>query len=183
MGRVMALGLLVAALLVVALSMSPAHAAVSAGDVYAWGANAYGKLGIGQTGARNTPVAVSNIMGVKSVKAGCDHALALKEDGSVWAWGYNSAGQLGNDSSGPGTDSSVPVTVTGLSNVRSISGGAYNSMAGLESGRARSWGDNRLGQLGTGTTGPDSDVPVAVKNLTNVTNIDGGYEFALAATR
>jgi hypothetical protein len=56
-------------------------------------------------------------------------------------------------------------------------------MAVLESGRARSWGDNSRGQLGTGRTGPDSDVPIGIRNLTNVKNIDGGFEFALAATR
>ncbi len=53
----------------------------------------------------------------------------------------------------------------------------------MESGRARSWGDNEYGQLGNGNTGADSDVPVAVKNLTNVGKIDGGYEFTLAATQ
>jgi hypothetical protein len=68
-------------------------------------------------------------------------------------------------------------------NVRSISGGAYDSMAFLASGRDRSWGDNSRGQLGTGSTGSDSDVPVAIRNLANVKNVDGGYEFALAAVQ
>jgi len=75
------------------------------------------------------------------------------------------------------------VAVKRLLNVKSISGGAYNSMAVLESGGARSWGDNSRGQLGTGRTGPDRDVPAGIRNLTNVKNIDGGFEFALAATR
>ena len=74
------------------------------------------------------------------------------------------------------------MAVPGLSNVRAISGGAYHSLAVLEIGRARSWGDNSRGQLGTAITGPDSDVPVAVRNLSNVKNIDGGDTFTLAAT-
>ena len=79
--------------------------------------------------------------------------------------------------------------MVGLENVRSISGGAHHSLAVLQSGRARSWGDNSYGQLGNGNTGTDRDVPVAVKDLSNVTtlsgvkNIDGGYTFTLASTQ
>ncbi|MDQ3862918.1 MAG: hypothetical protein M3317_05365 [Actinomycetota bacterium] len=73
----------------------------------------------------------------------------------------------------------------GLDNVRSISGGEYHSLAVLESGSARSWGCNYYGQLGNGTSGDgaETDVPVAVKNLTNVKNIDGGYSSTLASTQ
>jgi alpha-tubulin suppressor-like RCC1 family protein len=153
------------------------------GTVWAWGGNYYGALGDGTAANfRATPAAVSRLSNVKAVATGGYHSLALLSNGRVKTWGYNSDGQLGNDSSGPGTNSSVPGAVTGLMNVQSISGGAYNSSAVLETGRVRSWGDNSRGQLGTGPTGPDSDIPVAVKNFTNVRNTDGGYEFTLAAT-
>lgn len=128
-------------------------------------------------------MAVSELSGVVAIAAGGYHSLALLGNGEVRSWGYNSDGQLGNDAHGAGTNSSVPVAVQGLSDVRAISGGAYHSLAVLESGRARSWGDNSRGELGTATTGPDSDVPVAVKNLSNVRNMDGGDEFTLASTR
>jgi regulator of chromosome condensation (RCC1) repeat-containing protein len=57
--------------------------------------------------------------------------------------------------------------------------------AAVSSGKAFSWGSNADGQLGNGTSGDgtDSDVPVAVKNLTTVKNIDGGPYFVLAATQ
>ena len=154
------------------------------GTVRAWGGNYYGALGDGTAANfRPKPVVVSNLSGVKAIAAGGFHSLALLTNGRVRSWGYNSDGQLGNDAHGSGTNSSTPVAVKGLLNVKSISGGAYNSMAVLQSGRARSWGDNSRGQLGTGRTGPDRDVPAAIRNLTNVKNIDGGFEFALAATR
>ena len=154
------------------------------GTVRAWGGNYYGALGDGTAANfRTKPVVVSNLSGVKAIAAGGFHSLALLEGGRVRSWGYNSAGQLGNDAHGSGANSSTPVAVKGLSKVKSISGGAYNSMAVLENGRASSWGDNSRGQLGTGRTGPDSDVPVGIRNLTSVKNIDGGFEFALAATR
>ena len=154
------------------------------GTVRAWGGNYYGALGDGTAANfRTKPVVVSKLSGVRAIAAGGFHSLALLESGRVRSWGYNSAGQLGNDAHGSGTNRSTPVAVKGLANVKSISGGAYNSMAVLESGRARSWGDNSRGQLGTGRTGPDSDVPVIVRNVSNVKNMDGGFEFALAATR
>jgi hypothetical protein len=52
--------------------------------------------------------------------------------------------------------------------------------AATPSGKAFAWGDNAYGALGDST---ESDVPVAVKILTNVKTIDGGYFFTLAATQ
>jgi len=47
------------------------------------------------------------------------------------------------------------------------------------------WGYNFYGQLGNGASGSSagSDVPVAVTNLTNVRNMDGGFKHTLAATQ
>ena len=55
----------------------------------------------------------------------------------------------------------------------------------VPAGKAFAWGHNFDCQLGNGTSGAgtDSDVPGAVKNLSNVKNIDGGYNFTLAATQ
>jgi alpha-tubulin suppressor-like RCC1 family protein len=103
--------------------------------------------------------------------------------GKAFSWSYNRDGQLGNGNSGPGTNRSTPATVIGLDNVSSISGGTTQSLAVLEGAGARSWGDSQYGQLGTGNTGTNSDVPVAVKNLAGVTNLDEGYGFALAAAQ
>jgi len=43
--------------------------------------------------------------------------------------------------------------------------------------------DGSFGQLGNGASGTDSEVSVGVKKLTDVRNIDGGYEFTLATTQ
>ncbi len=155
------------------------------GTVRAWGDDFSGQLGDGgflPGTDKAVPVRVKNLSGVKAVAAGGFHSLALLSSGKVKSWGANLDGQLGNDRSGIGTEKNTPVSVSGLTNVRSISGGAYHSLAVQESGRARSWGDNEYGQLGNGNTGTDSDVPVAVRNLLNVRNMDGGYEFTLATT-
>src|SRR5690242_7289102 len=59
---------------------------------------------------------------VVAITGGEFHSLALKSNGTVVAWGYNGFGQLGN---GTTANSSVPVPVSGLSAVISISGGSY----------------------------------------------------------
>jgi alpha-tubulin suppressor-like RCC1 family protein len=156
------------------------------GTVRSWGYNAYGQLGDGTSGtgtSKSTPVAVSNLSNVKAIAAGNNHSLALLNDGTVRAWGYNFHGQLGNNNFGPNTNASTPVAVPSLSNVRAISGGTYTSFAILENGTARSWGNNRYGQLGDGTSYSLKYAPGAVKTLTNVKNIDGGRYFTLAVTR
>jgi alpha-tubulin suppressor-like RCC1 family protein len=64
-------------------------------------------------------------------------------------WGYNGYGELGN---GTTTDSSVPVTVSGMqSHVTSISGNYYITCA-VQLGAAKCWGYNSDGAIGDGTT-------------------------------
>ncbi|MGM1064140.1 RCC1 domain-containing protein [Saccharothrix sp. Mg75] len=67
-----------------------------------------------------------------------------------------------------------------LSGVASAVSGARNSYAVLHDGTVRAWGDNSLGQLGTGATGGDSEVPLPVAGLTGVTAVAAGDGTAYA---
>jgi alpha-tubulin suppressor-like RCC1 family protein len=161
-----------------------ALALLNDGTVKAWGLNNDGQLGNGATlpgASRARPVKVANLTGVRAIAAGGEHSLALLTNGRVKSWGNNDEGELGNGNHGDSYDRSTPGNVIGLTDVRFVAAGADQSFAALESGRARSWGDNSSGELGNGNTGTDSDVPVGVKNLTTVRNLDGGYDFTLAA--
>ncbi len=71
------------------------------------------------------------------------------------AWGNNYAGQLGD---GTMTASTVPVQVSGLSQVTSIAAGADSALAVRTRGITTlttvwAWGSNGSGQLGDGTLG------------------------------
>jgi alpha-tubulin suppressor-like RCC1 family protein len=179
-GKVLAIGSLLATLHVVLLSPFPADGAVPSGKAYSWGDNSSGELGNGTSGPgtdKNVPGAVVNLTGVKSVKAGCDHGLAVKTDGTVRAWGDNRAGQLGN---GTIDDSDVPVRVR-IENVKAISAGCSHNLALKENGTVWAWGGNNHGQLGNDTSGSYSDVPVKVASLgTGAKTIAAGNEFSLA---
>jgi len=124
----------------------------------------------------------------KSISAGDDFSLALKEDGTVWAWGNNTSGQLGDNTT---TQRTLPIQVQGpggsgfLTGIEAISAGASHSLALKDDGTVWSWGSNTSGQLGDNTT-TQRTTPVQVKGLgssgflTGVTAISAGSNFTLA---
>lgn len=64
-------------------------AATSDGDVFAWGSNHHGELGVGDQVDRSTPTLVRALQGVNvaQVSAGCRTTLARTASGAVWHWG------------------------------------------------------------------------------------------------
>lgn len=113
-----------------------------------------------------------------SVAVGSSYALALQDDGTVWSIGYNSTGQLGN---GTIDQNYVKVIkrISGLSNVKAISAGAYHSFALKNDGTVWTWGFNDKGQLGIGSTTTQA-APVQVSGLSNITAIVAGDSHTLA---
>jgi alpha-tubulin suppressor-like RCC1 family protein len=115
-------------------------------------------------------------------------AAAAATDGAA-TWGENNVGQLGDGTEvGPEVClslpftycSSTPVAVTGLSGVTAISTGTDHTLALMADGTVMAWGNNVQGQLGDGTTGGISNVPVPVKGLSGVTAISAGRSYSLA---
>lgn len=160
-----------------------AHTVVLAPDgrVVATGANEQGQLGDGTTTDRVVSVRVQNLTDVIAVDAGTLHSLALDASGRVWAWGDNDIAQLGN---GTTTDSPAPVQVdpTNLTDVVAISAGHAHNLAVNSDGTVWAWGNNRVGELGTGRSFDESPVPVQVDDseLTGVVAVSAGQTHNLA---
>ena len=62
------------------------------GNLYGWGNNEYGQLGIGSTESQNLPVHIAE--GLTPIVVG-DTVLALGTSGTLWGWGRNDRAQLG----------------------------------------------------------------------------------------
>ena len=98
------------------------------GQVWAWGGNAFGQIGNGDTIDRWLPVVPVFMQEVTAIAAGFGHSLAVKRDCTVRAWGANSSGQLGDNTT---MDRHISVQVTGLPDINHVAAGAHHSLATL----------------------------------------------------
>jgi alpha-tubulin suppressor-like RCC1 family protein len=127
-------------------------ALTEAGEVYAWGDNESGQLGVGDKENRLTPVKMPGLQRVKAIAAGALHSLALTEAGEVYAWGHLGSkyaqGRLVAIEEHPTPE--IVEIVGSFGRVKTIAAGECHSLALTENGTVYAWGDNRVGQLGLG---------------------------------
>ncbi|NXC92891.1 RCBT2 protein, partial [Certhia familiaris] len=85
-------------------------AVVENGEVYVWGYNGNGQLGLGSSGNQPTPCRIAALQGIRVQRVACGyaHTLVLTDEGQIYAWGANSYGQLGT---GNKSNQSYPTTV------------------------------------------------------------------------
>jgi len=140
---------------------------------FGWGRNPNGQLGDGLTGnVKSSPDPVLSLCPTfvgqpfrQKLTAGWSHtAFICEELNSVNAWGANAFGQVGD---GTTTERTLPVTVSGLSNVSAIAAGYQHTLAIKNDSTVWAWGDNTDGQLGVGNN-TSSLVPVQVTALNQV---------------
>jgi len=112
------------------------------------------------------------------IDAGNDHTCVIVQGGAVKCWGYNGDGRLGNNTT---TDSSVPVTVMGITDAIAISVGGGHACAITIAGQLKCWGSNVGGQLGTGNYAV-ARVAVDVPGMTDVVAVTAGYLHTCAVT-
>ena len=114
--------------MIVAIAAGGVHnlALEQGGQVWAWGGNAYGQLGNGDTYDRWVPVTPHYMQEVIAIAAGFGHSMVLKRDSSVWAWGVNERGQLGDNTT---INRYTQVPVIGLPGVVGIAAGLHHSLA------------------------------------------------------
>jgi alpha-tubulin suppressor-like RCC1 family protein len=152
------------------------------GQVWSWGFNNRGQLGLGNGNmtSQNTPqqVSVGGSPGVKAIAGGLYHSLAIDNDpGYVWAWGDNTYGQLGSGTMGG--YNATPAHYWSSYNVQAISAGTAHSLAVDSSGSVWSWGYNDKGQLGNNSLN-NSSSPVQASSLSGMTTVSGGGHFSLS---
>jgi alpha-tubulin suppressor-like RCC1 family protein len=119
------------------------------GSLWAWGANDYGQLGIGNTIFQSSPVQVGADHDWIGVSSGVYHSLALKANGTLWAWGKNGSGELGT---GDTIGHITPIQIGVGNDWVCIASGDIYSAAIKADGTLWLWGDNNYGVLGLGDT-------------------------------
>jgi alpha-tubulin suppressor-like RCC1 family protein len=177
----------------IAGGQNTAYALQRDGTVWAWGDDLQDELGDGGSSPRQIPQRIHVPGGIVAIEAGAFSAYALRRDGTVWAWGSNSFDQLGTG--GAVLPSGIPRRVHRLAGIVGIAAGSGDGYALDRDGKVWAWGDNSLGQLGTGGC-PASGVaahdgsqcplaggPVEVRGLTGVTAIAAGADTAYALRR
>ena len=145
-------------------------ALATGGTAWCWGNDLDGQLGDDRLVHSTTPIPVSGGSApavFASISAGFRHTCALNSVGVAFCWGNNDFGQLGVGAFGGLADS--PVAVATALRFQSISAGGDHTCGVTTGGAAFCWGSNVAGQLGRGTIGDSSPVPVAVT---------GGLSFA-----
>lgn len=134
------------------------------GNLYSWGDNSNGVLGLNDITKRSSPIIISTLSGIKIKKFFSNgSSYALDEDGNLYGWGLNSIGQLGL---GNITNKSTPTLI--MASVKDF--WAFSNrlvFAKTIAGIIYSWGTNSFGELAVGDT----------TNRSTPTLILGGFDF------
>lgn len=179
-------GLTFSQIIINANTTGPVYGITNSGQLYAWGLNSSGKLGVGDTTNRSSPVAVLGGLTFSSLvySSFSGSAYALTPAGVLYAWGGNSQGCLGV---GDITPRSSPVAVLGgltftqIITTTQVGASTY----GLTStGALYAWGDNTNGQLGVGDVTPRSSPVLVLGGLTfsQIFNANANSMYGLTTT-
>lgn len=152
------------------------------GDVYAFGFNNRGPLGLGDEESRQSAVKVDALDSVEviGVENGNGVSYALSADGTLYAWGSNTNGQLGT---GDQEERLVPTAVEALANetVVAVSSGTSHTLALTADGEVYAFGSNTDNQVSPSDDRRVID-PVLVEGLPEnilAVTADGKTSFAV----
>jgi len=155
------------------------------GDVFSFGRNQNGQLGLGSRIDCMVPKLVSDLKGqpVESIACGAEHTVACTAAGKTFAWGWGLYGNLGH---GDNKDRLSPTEVKWLTDsgvfIKTVACGWRHSCAVTDNGELYTFGWSKYGQLGHGDN-EISDKPKVVAALKGrvVVAVSGGWRHTMAS--
>ena len=146
------------------------------GEVWAWGYNHYGELGVGDIYYRSYPIQSQTNGTVIDISAGYFCSTAITEN-NIYSWGRDVSGQF---SRGITASSYTPVAATGITGpFKQIATGYDFTVVLKEDGTVWSAGYNGVGQFGNGTQTHSATFTQAT-SISGVETIDAEGYFAIA---
>nr|CAG4716268.1 unnamed protein product [Naegleria fowleri] len=148
-------------------------------DVFTFGSNMYGELGISSLITKTIEPLRIPLVGVlfndtvTDISCGFRHVLALLSSGKVVGWGSNNHYQLGD---GTTTNAFQPKLISIPCNVSMITAGYETSFAVCSNSTIYTWGFNSYGEAGIGNT-------VAVTRPTLVSSFSSGKVMELVSAQ
>jgi len=121
------------------------------GQLWAWGANWQGRLGIGSTTFKSSPVQVGSDEDWISVSGASANGVAgaTRSDGTIWVWGGDNYGAMGQGTLG---QKSSPTQIGSDTNWFQLRQGVDSTYALNNDGELWFCGNNNYGQGGQGNT-------------------------------
>jgi alpha-tubulin suppressor-like RCC1 family protein len=150
----------------------------SINNLWTWGSNGSGALGLGNTVSRSSPVQVGSSKWVQVQSGNDNRMLALSSFGILFTWGSGGDGKLGlNDE----ISRSLPVQIGSRTDWATFSLSTTHTLALTTTGQLWAWGVNGNGQLGQNDTISRSS-PVQIGNNSNWAVISAGSHISAAIT-
>lgn len=157
--------------------------ATNEGEVFSFGRNQNGQLGLGSIQDCLLPQQVVALKGkhVLRVACGAEHSCCVTDEGEVYCWGW---GRYGNIGDGESQDRHLPTKAKGLEGIKivQVACGWRHSIAVDEEGAMYTWGWGAYAQLMHGDR-TDQYIPKRVEALRQqrVSLVAGGWRHTLAA--
>ncbi|KAF2073881.1 hypothetical protein CYY_004805 [Polysphondylium violaceum] len=137
------------------------------GRVFVWGCNRWGQLGLGDQVNRITPTLLSHTSsssaGYSFIATGSQHSMLISSFGEIYSFGCGTNGRLGLGDEAPRFSPTLVASLMGKRIVGAAAGIMHSACIDSQ-GRLYTWGWNRYGQLGNGST-KVSCAPVHHKDL------------------
>lgn len=141
-------------------------------ELYGWGLNAYGDLGLGNYTNRVLPKKVTGIKDIIDISGGKSHFIVLNSNGEVYTTGSNLYGQLGlgrTDINKVNEFTKVEIS----EKIGTINAGELSNIVTTVDGYVYSWGGNTYGQLGTNDN-INKNKPTRIENVQDIRQVNMG---------